>query len=443
MPRVAIRWKPSSARSRAIGSRFALSSLLTLTNAVPRSGSRCPTDSCAFANATPKLRRPAHHLAGRLHLGPENRVDAREPHEREHRALHEHAGDLDVLGQPELGERPAGHHLGGDLRQRHAGGLRQVRHRARRARIHFEHVHDVVLDRVLHVHQADHLQRARDAARVVANRREVALGADERRHDARAVAGVNAGLLDVLHDAADDDGAGRVGDRVDVELERVLEELVDQHRMLRRRVDRVGHVAVERVRRRRRSPCRGRRARRTAAPPPESRSTPRRRAPPAREVAVPLAGCVIVEALEQRREALAILGEVDRIGRRAENPDAGVLQRERQLERRLAAELHEARHVAAGGPLGLDHRHHVLERERLEVQPVGGVVVGRHRLRVAVDHDRLEPFFPQREGRVTAAVVELDALADAVRPAAEDDDLVARVRVRLAASARTSCTDTA
>ena len=46
------------------------------------------------------------------------------------------------------------------------------------------------------------------------------LGDAVRRHDARAVAGVDAGLLDVLHDAADDDGAGRVGERVDVELER-------------------------------------------------------------------------------------------------------------------------------------------------------------------------------------------------------------------------------
>src|SRR5262249_28024678 len=32
--------------------------------------------------------------------------------------------------------------------------------------------------------------------------------------------------------------------------------------------------------------------------------------------------------------------------------------------------------------------------------------------------------FAQREGGVDAAVVELDALADAVRPAAEDDDLL-------------------
>jgi hypothetical protein len=71
------------------------------------------------------------------------------------------------------------------------------------------------------------------------------------------------------------------------------------------------------------------------------------------------------------------------------------------------------------------HLEHVLERERLEVQPVGGVVVGRHGLGVAVDHDGLVAGVAQREHGVDAAVVELDALADAVGPAAEDDDLSA------------------
>ena len=41
---------------------------------------------------------------------------------------------------------------------------------------------------------------------------------------------MDAGLLDVLHHAADDDRAGRVGDDVDVDLDRVVEELVDEQR---------------------------------------------------------------------------------------------------------------------------------------------------------------------------------------------------------------------
>ena len=95
----------------------------------------------------------------------------------------------------------------------------------------------------------------------------------------------------------------------------------------------------------------------------------------------------------------------------------GLGQPARQVERRLPAELHDH----ALRLLGLDDVQHVLERQRLEVQPVGGVVVGADRLRVAVDHDRLVAQVAQREAGMDAAVVELDALADAVRPAAQDD----------------------
>ena len=88
--------------------------------------------------------------------------------------------------------------------------------------------------------------------------------------------------------------------------------------------------------------------------------------------------------------------------------------------------------VAAGLLLARDDRRDVLEGQRLEVQPIDGVVVGRHRLGVAVDHDGLEPLLAQRERGVAAAVVELDALPDAVRSAAEDHDLLPRRRIGLA-----------
>ena len=146
---------------------------------------------------------------------------------------------------------------------------------------------------------------------------------------------------------------------------------------------------------------------------------------------------------QERRKALPVLGQIDRVRRRAQNPDAGVLQRQRELERRLAAELHQAGDVPARRALRLDDRHHVLEGQRLEVQPIGRVVVGRDRLRVAVDHHRLETLVSKGEGGMAAAVVELDALPDPVRSAAEDDHLVAAVRDRTRSAVRTSCTGTA
>ena len=68
---------------------------------------------------------------------------------------------------------------------------------------------------------------------------------------------------------------------------------------------------------------------------------------------------------------------------------------------------------------------HVFQRERLEVELVAGVVVGGDGFRVRVDHDGLEAVLLEGEGGVDAAIVKLDALADAVRPAAEDHHLLA------------------
>ena len=138
------------------------------------------------------------------------------------------------------------------------------------------------------------------------------------------------------------------------------------------------------------------------------------------------------EAAQQLLEALAVLGEIDRVGRGAEDRHAGIGQRLGELERRLAAELHDHADELARARLDADDLEHVLGGQRLEVEAVRGVVVGRDGLGVAVDHDRLEAGLGEREGGVHAAVVELDALADAVGPAAEDHDLAPRARPGLA-----------
>ena len=60
------------------------------------------------------------------------------------------------------------------------------------------------------------------------------LGAERvRRQHAGAVAGVDPGLLDVLHDPADPDVLA-VAQRVDVDLDRVLQEAVEEDRRGRR-----------------------------------------------------------------------------------------------------------------------------------------------------------------------------------------------------------------
>ena len=129
-----------------------------------------------------------------------------------------------------------------------------------------------------------------------------------------------------------------------------------------------------------------------------------------------------VEIFKQLAESLAVFGEVDRFGRGADDGHAGRAQALREIQRRLPAELHDHADFRARLRLVVVDGQHIFKRERLEVEAVAGVVVGGDGLGIAVDHDGLVAVVFEREGRVAAAVVELDALADAIGTGAENDD---------------------
>ncbi len=124
------------------------------------------------------------------------------------------------------------------------------------------------------------------------------------------------------------------------------------------------------------------------------------------------------QAIEEIAEPFAVFGVLDRVDAGADDRHVRIGQRTGEIQRRLTAELHD-------DPVGLnavEDIEHVLGGQRLEEQEVAGVVVGAHGLGIRIDHDRLDPEFPQRETRMAAAVVELDPLPDTVRPAAENHD---------------------
>ena len=229
---------------------------------------------------------------------------------------------------------------------------------------------------------------------------------------------MHAGFLHVLHHRADHDVAGRVPDGVHVHLGGVLQEAVDQHGPLGRQpalpaegaeTGQLGHGPAEAVLV----------VHDLHRPPPEHVAGAHQG-----RIADPLddgkrvgdgrrgaAGRLRdLEPGAQRVPVLPVLGQVDRLGAGAED-EAG-RKHPGQLQRRLAAEADDD----AGRALRLDDVQHVLLGQRLEVETVARVVVGRDRLRVAVDHHRLVAGVAEGEAGVHAAVVELDALADAVRP---------------------------
>ena len=142
---------------------------------------------------------------------------------------------------------------------------------------------------------------------------------------------------------------------------------------------------------------------------------------------MPLSGCLMPSRLssaEKRSRSSArsmLSGDVPIIFTPARSSG------NRQFERRLPAELNDH----AIGIFPIDDVQNLFQGQRLEVELVRSVVIRADSLRVAIDHDGLITVFFERKGGMHAAVIELDALADAIGPAAENHDFLALRRLRL------------
>ena len=241
---------------------------------------------------------------------------------------------------------------------------------------------------------------------------------------------MHAGLLDMLHDAGDE-GVLAVGNTIDVDFDRIRQVAVEQERALLRHHEfgrpvevagETGEITIELmgvVHDLHRPPAQhiGR--------PDHDRETHLggNRARFAGRGGDGVLRLFQAEFVEQLLEAVAIFGEIDHVGRGAEDRHVRLFERFGELQRRLAAELHDHAVQGAAAALDIDDLEHVFGGERFEIQAIRGVVIGRHRFRIAIDHDGLVARILQREAGMAAAIIELDALADAVRPAAQDHDL--------------------
>ena len=359
-----------------------------------------------------------HDLARRLHLGPQNDVGTGETTPGHNGFLHAEPIELALVArQAQARDGIAGHDARRALGQRHASGLGNKRHGTAGTRVGLDHVDGLALDGVLHVDEAAHAQRHRDAARGLAKLRLQALAKAERWDARRGIAGVDTGLLDMLQNAADVH-LFAVAQGVDVGLDRTLQEAVKVHRVVGADSRGLGHVITQML---------GIVGDHHAAAAQHVARTYQQRVADMRGNGLSLlkrgglARRRVHDAqfVEQGGEALAVLGKVDGIGLGAHNVHAALLEHACQLKRGLAAE----RHHDAVGALNIDDVHDVLIGERLKVQAVGSVVVGRDGLGVAVDHDGLKAAGRQRVARMYAAVVELDALANAVGAGTQDHSL--------------------
>src|SRR5690554_2077095 len=281
----------------------------------------------------------AHHLAGGLHFRPKDGIHTRELGEREDRFLYREERRNHLFGEAQLLQRLASHHPRSDLRQGAANALGDEGHGTRSPRIHFDYVDGVALQRQLHVHQTDHTQLQRHALDLVAHL-VLNLGRQRvRRQRAGRVTGVHARLLDVLHDRTDDH-IGAVGHRIHVNLDRAIEEVIQQHRAVIGYLHCVTQVALELVflvddlhgataqyvgwahDQRVADLVRGRDGLVFAAHSGVRRLTQ-------------------VQALDHLLEALAVLGTVNGLGAGTDDRHASLFQGTSQLQRSLPAVLHD------------------------------------------------------------------------------------------------------
>ena len=326
--------------------------------------------------------------------------------------------DLDLSLDAEVRQRTSGHHAGRDFGPGDPHGLADEGHGSGRAGIDLQNVDVVALERVLNVKEPDDIEFARECAGVLADPGDDLVVERVGRDRARAVPGMHARLLDVLHDARDDTPLP-VRDPVHVHFDRVFEELVHEDRAIRSGRHRTGHETLQ-----------------TGLVVYDAHGPAAEHVGGANEHRIAdRAGDALrfldggrdavrrleeVKFVEKDLKAFAILGPVDVIGRGTDDRYAGLLEGHREVEGRLAAELDDD----AVRPLPVYDIEHVLPGEGFEVELIAGVVVRADGLRVAVDHNGLVPVLPKSERSVHAAVVELDALADPVRAPAQNHNLL-------------------
>ena len=326
---------------------------------------------------------------------------------RELRRLNADPVDIEYVGIG-LAIRCIEHNAGCGLDEVALQNLRHEGERTRRTQVTLDNLHVVVLSQILNIERTADVQLLSDLA---ADLLDSASGLEVDllgREDERCVTRVNARKLDVLRDGILDN-LTVLSHSVELDLLSVLQELRNHYGVLLRYLGSGCEESFELLLVVANVHCCTRK---------HIRRTHQNGVANLIDKVVDVLhirqllprGLVDAELIEHTRELVAVLGAVDRQRRRTQHGDILVVE----LHCQVVGDLTTHRNDHASRCFEIQHVHHALERQLVEVQTVAHIVVGRNGLGVVVDHHRLIAQLAGGLDSIHRAPVELNRRADAV-----------------------------
>ena len=362
----------------------------------------------------------ADGLAGGLHFGGQIGVQTANFIEGEHRRFDVPAllfGGVDVE-EALLLQAQTQNHVGGDVRKAVARGLAQEGNRAGGTGVDLDDGHVVLgIYDELHIEQADNADAQTQLFGVLQNDALDLVRDGEGGVDGDGVAGVNAGALHQFHDAGDEH-VPAVADGVNLHFP-TLNVFVHQNGLVL--VDFHGAFQVAAQLALVRHDLHGAAAQHEAGTHQHGVADLVCR----RETVLDFGdgsalGLGDVQLLQELFKGVPVFGSVDGLAAGADDLHAPVMEGLGQVDGGLTAQ----RRDHAVGLFKVDDVHHILGGQRLEVQLVGGGVVGGDGLGVIVDDDGLVARLFDGHDGVDGGVVKLHALTDADGACAQHHDLL-------------------
>ena len=357
----------------------------------PRQGQLLSRGQLRFCEGQTEVFVNAHDLSSGLHFRPQQRIHTRKPTKGKNRFFDGNVRRRHLPSETQFLQPFSHDHLGGQLGQRNTGRFTHKGNGPRGSGVHFQHIDDAVLDRILNVHQSHHIQFSSQRFRAPLNLAQDSRVQRNGRQHTGAVPAVNPRLFDMLHNPTDK-GRLSVRDGVHIDFNRMVQEAVNQHRLAGRHLHSFSDIELEV----------GLVVYDFHSPAPQDKRRPHHYR--ITDGSGHLYGLFLiggnavlrlanVQFFQKRLKALPILCAIYAVRARSKDGDPRLCQGNGKIERGLPSKLNND----PFRPLLPHNIQHIFPSQGLEIKLIRGVVIRAHRLRIAIDHNAFNAQLPESE----------------------------------------------